>query len=178
MSRYIRPKVPGATVFFTVTLAEHGGDLLVQSIDALREAVVKTHAERRFYIDAWVVMPDHMHAVWTLPPGDSDYARRWQVIKARFSRSVPKGVRRSSHVARRECAVWQRRFWEHHIRDAENYAAAIQYCHLNPVKHGFVNTRKIGPTRRCIVTLRPGDGRRVRIYCAPHFSLRSWRGAQ
>ncbi|MBE1291607.1 MAG: transposase [Rhodobacteraceae bacterium] len=145
MSRYIRPKVPGATVFFTVNLAERGGDLLVRRIHALREAVFKTHAERRFYIDAWVVMPDHMHAVWTLPPGDSDYSRRWQVIKARFSRSVPKGVQRGSHVARRERAVWQRRFWEHHIRDADSYAAAIRYCHLNPVKHGYVQRAEAWP---------------------------------
>ncbi|SMP28596.1 REP-associated tyrosine transposase [Shimia sagamensis] len=145
MSHYIRPKVPGATVFFTVNLAARGGDLLVQRIDALREAVFKTHAERRFYIDAWVVMPDHMHAVWTLPRGDSDYARRWQIIKARFSRSVPKGVQRSSHVARRERAVWQRRFWEHHIRDAESYKAAITYCHMNPVKHGCVQRAEEWP---------------------------------
>ncbi|MCP4208005.1 MAG: transposase [Shimia sp.] len=138
MSRYIRPKVPGASVFFTVNLAARGGGLLVERIDALREAVFKTRAERRFYIDAWVVMPDHMHAVWTLPPGDSDYARRWQVIKARFSRSVPKRDQRRSHVTRRERAVWQRRFWEHHIRDAESYRAAITYCYMNPVKHGFV----------------------------------------
>jgi len=145
MSRYLRPKVPGATVFFTVNLAVRGEDTLIEHIDALRDAVRKTLLERRFYIDAWVVMPDHIHAVWTLPPGDSDYARRWQVIKARFSRAVPKGHQRSSHVVRRERAVWQRRFWEHHVRDAEGYAAAITYCHLNPVKHGFVQDAEEWP---------------------------------
>jgi len=138
MSNYTRPKVPGATVFFTVNLASRGAWLLVDEIDHLRAAVIRTRFERPFYIDAWVVLPDHMHAVWTLPEGDRDFSTRWRIIKARFSRAVPAGERRPSHRARRERAVWQRRFWEHHIRSEADYRAAVEYCFLNPVKHGFV----------------------------------------
>ncbi len=139
MPHYRRPRVAGATVFFTVALAERGSDLLVREIGRLREAVGATRAERPFRIDAWVVLPDHLHCVWTLPEGDADYSTRWSVIKARFSRAVREGARRPSHVARRERAVWQRRFWEHHIRDERDYAAHIRYRHANPVKHGFVD---------------------------------------
>jgi len=138
MPNYKRPKVPGATIFFTVTLAARGTSLLVDEVGALRQAVRATRQDHPFYIDAWVVLPDHLHAVWTLPPGDHDFATRWRVIKARFSQQVPEGLRRPSHIRRRERGVWQRRYWEHHIRGPEDYAAAVSYCHFNPVKHGFV----------------------------------------
>ncbi|HSF94053.1 MAG TPA: transposase [Thermohalobaculum sp.] len=138
MPHYIRPRRPGACIFFTVTLAERGSDLLVREIGRLREAVRRTRAERQFGIDAWVVLPDHLHCVWTLPEGDADYSTRWSVIKARFALSVPEGPLRPSHISRRERGVWQRRFWEHHIRDEEDYAAHVRYCHFNPVKHGLV----------------------------------------
>ncbi len=138
MSDYIRPQQPGATVFFTVKLARRGSDLLVREIDALRDAVRVTCKERPFRIDAWVVLPDHLHCVWTLPRGDSDYSRRWSVIKARFSRQMPHIDRRTSHEARREHGIWQRRFWEHHIRSERDRMAAIRYCWINPVKHGLV----------------------------------------
>ena len=161
MSDYIRPRVGGASIFFTVTLAERGSDLLVREVGALREAVRETRAAHPFRIEAWVVMPDHLHAVWTLPEGDTAYSTRWGAIKARFSRSVPAGQLRASHVARRERGVWQRRFWEHHIRDERDLWAHIEYCWVsagppkaaigpvdrlrreraerrgNPVKHGF-----------------------------------------
>jgi putative transposase len=136
--QYIRPRRPGARVFFTVTLAERGSDLLLREIGRLRHAVRATRAERPFGVDAWVVLPDHLHCVWTLPEGDADFSTRWSVIKARFALSVPAGPRRPSHVARRERAVWQRRFWEHHIRDTEDYALHVRYCWFNPVKHGLV----------------------------------------
>lgn len=85
MPGYIRPRVPGATIFFTVTAAERQCDLLVREIAVLREAVRATKAEQPFLIDAWVVLPDHLHCVWTLPEGDADYSTRWGAIKARFS---------------------------------------------------------------------------------------------
>lgn len=88
MSVYVTPRVPGAAVFFTVTLAERGSDLLTREIGALRAAVRETMAERPFRIEAWVVMPDHLHAVWTLPEGDAEYSARWGAIKARFTRVV------------------------------------------------------------------------------------------
>lgn len=83
-------------------------------------------------------MPDHLHAVWTLPAGDADYPIRWSIIKARFSRAMPHIDRRAGHKARREHGIWQRRYWEHHIRNDQEKTAAIRYCWLNPVKHGFV----------------------------------------
>jgi putative transposase len=138
MSAYIRPKVPGASVFFTVALADRGARTLVTHVDALREAVRATKAERPFRIDAWVVLPDHMHAVWTLPERDHDFSTRWSVIKARFTQRVPVENRRASHIRRRERGLWQRRFWEHHIRDEEAFAACVRYCWINPVKHGLV----------------------------------------
>jgi len=139
MPNYRRPKVSGACVFFTVNLAERGSWLFVDEIERLREAVRITRNERPFQIDAWVVLPDHMHCVWTLPAGDRDYGTRWRLIKSRFSRGLPKGPVRTSHVAREERGIWQRRFWEHHIRDEVDYRAHIEYCWFNPVKHGFVD---------------------------------------
>lgn len=133
MARYIRPVRSGATISFTVALARRGAPLLIRHIDTLRSAVRATRAARPFEIRAWVVLPDHLHAIWTLPKGGRDFSTRWSVIKARFSRAVPMGARRDSHIARRERGVWQRRFWEHHIRDEADLAAHIRYCWINPV---------------------------------------------
>lgn len=138
MSRYIRPCVPGASVFFTVALSDRSARTLVAHVDALREAVSVTRAERPFRIDAWVVLPDHIHAVWTLPEGDAEYSVRWRLIKARFSHGLPAGPLRPSHAARQEHRIWQRRFWERHIRNEADFAAHVRYCWINPVKHGFV----------------------------------------
>jgi putative transposase len=138
MSQYLRPHDPGASVFFTVNLADRGSDVLVRKIEVLRQAVRLTKPERPFRINAWVVLPDHMHCVWTLPEGDADFSTRWSVIKARFSCAMPLGHRRKSHEARREHGIWQRRFWEHHIRDEAAFAACVRYCWINPVKHGLV----------------------------------------
>jgi putative transposase len=139
MPNYLRPRVAGATVFFTVALADRASRLLVEQIPRLRLAVAQTRQERPFAIDAWVVLPDHLHAVWTLPAADADYSGRWAAIKARFSMGLPAGQKRQSHVPRREKAIWQRRFWEHHIRDAEDLAAHMRYCWWNPVRHGLVD---------------------------------------
>ena len=138
MSRYIRPNVTGATVFFTMALAERGDDLLVREVDRLREAVRQTKQDHLFGIEAWVVLPDHIHCIWQLPAGDRDYGMRWRLIKARFSHGLPEGQRRASHVARGERGIWQRRFWEHHVRDDAELARLIRYCWINPVKHGLV----------------------------------------
>ena len=145
MPNYLRLRVPGATIFFTVALAERGSDLLVREIDRLREAVQATRAVRPFAIDAWVVLPDHLHCVWTLPEGDADFSTRWGAIKGRFSRGLRAGRMRSSHEARREKAVWQRRFWEHHIRGETDFVSHVRYCWENPVKHGFVERAEDWP---------------------------------
>lgn len=142
MSNYLRPRIAGASIFFTVRLSYGHAPMLVDHVDSLRDAVRRTKAERPFDIDAWVVLPDHIHAVWTLPPDDHDYSTRWSVIKARFSRSIPMTARRKSHEMRRERGIWQRRFWEHHLRNTADRDAAIRHCLHNPVKHGYVTDAK------------------------------------
>jgi putative transposase len=86
-----------------------------------------------------VVLPDHLHCVWTLPPGDADFSNRWKAIKIRFVQAIPDTERRSAvRAACGERAIWQRRFWEHAIRDETDYARHVDYVHFNPVKHGHV----------------------------------------
>ncbi|MEB8387528.1 transposase [Rhodobacteraceae bacterium KMM 6894] len=145
MAHYIRARQPGARIYFTVNLAQKGGALLTQDIAGLRAAVRQARQERPFHIDAWVVLPDHIHAVWTLPDGDVDYSTRWGAIKARFSAGLPDGCRRASHEKRREKGIWQRRFWEHHLRDEADYAAHVRHCWFDPVKHGLVSQPQAWP---------------------------------
>lgn len=139
MPNYRRLRRSGATIFFTVTLANRPSDLLLRRIDVLRGAVSKVKAAHPFHIDAWVVLPDHMHCIWTLPCGDTNYSMRWSLIKAHFSRQMPVRACRPSHIKRREKGVWQRRFWEHHIRNDEDYMRHLSYCWYDPVKHGLVD---------------------------------------
>ncbi|MEL6586558.1 MAG: transposase [Pseudomonadota bacterium] len=139
MSNYTRYRVPGASYFFTVNLAVRGGDLLIRRIDALRSAYATTMRDLPVRCDAMVVLPDHIHAVWTLPPGDSDYSERWRKLKHRFSRAVDVEMGRSaSKLRKRERGIWQRRFWERTIRDETEWAAHVRYVWTNPVKHGLV----------------------------------------
>jgi len=136
---YRRNRVEGGTYFFTVNLRDRRSDLLVVEIGVLRDAVRATRALHPFHIDAWVVLPDHMHCLWTLPARDFDFPIRWRTIKARFSRSVPRPEsRRISLVRKREAGIWQRRYWERTIRDDTDYAVHMDTIHFNPVKHGFV----------------------------------------
>lgn len=146
MPDYRRFRVPGGTYFFTVNLLERRLDLLVRHIDLVREAVRVTKRERPFHIDAWVVLPDHMHCVWTLPPGDDDFSNRWKAIKIRFVQKTPAIERRSKvRTNKGERGIWQRRFWEHAIRDERDYANHIDYVHVNPLKHGYVTRVKDWP---------------------------------
>jgi putative transposase len=139
MPNYRRAFVPGGCWFFTVNLLERRKALLVDRIDELRDAVKRTRGRYAFAIDAVVVLPDHIHAVWTLPPGDADFSLRWRLIKTRFARALPNLERRSEvRKARNERGIWQRRFWEHLIRDEADYARHVEYCYINPVKHGLV----------------------------------------
>jgi len=139
MPEYRRNRVPGGTFFFTVNLEDRRRSLLVEHIDALRDAVRRVHELMPFHIDAWVVLPEHMHALWTMPLGDADYPRRWQAIKMLFSRWIAAGEPLSASRARRgERGIWQRRYWEHTIRSDEDYGAHMDYIHFNPVKHGLV----------------------------------------
>lgn len=110
---------------------------------ALREVVRQARERQPFVIDAWVVLPDHIHAVWTLPPGDHDYPTRWNRIKAGFSRimgprlNVPES-NTPGRLRERRTTIWQRRYWEHCIREEDDFHAHVDYIHFNPVKHGLV----------------------------------------
>ena len=145
MPNYLRPKVTGGCVFFTVALEDRRSDLLTREIDALRMAFRKTLRERPCTLDALVILPDHLHAVMTFPAGDADYPTRWRLIKTRFSMCFPPQRSRPSHHARAERGIWQRRYWEHHIRNDADYAIHVQYCWFNPVKHGLVDSPAAWP---------------------------------
>jgi putative transposase len=139
MTNYRRRFVPGGTYFFTVNLHDRRGDLLVWHIEALRGGVRQARARADFQIDAFVVLPEHLHCVWTLPDGDKDFSTRWKFIKSAFSMSLPAGeVQSGSRIGRGERGIWQRRFSEHAIRDERDYAAHVDYEHFNPVRHGLV----------------------------------------
>jgi putative transposase len=139
MTQYRRLKVDGGTYFFTVNLANRRGTLLTDHIAELRRAFRYVQARQPFAIEAVVVLPDHLHALWRLPHGDADYALRWLLIKKTFSRELPGGeLRTPSRVAKRERGIWQRRYWEHLIRDETDFARHVDYIHFNPVKHGHV----------------------------------------
>jgi putative transposase len=149
MPGYRRLFVPGACYFFTVNLADRRSHRLIREIAALRSAVASTRARHAFVIDAWVVLPDHLHAVWTLPEGDCDFSTRWASIKRLFSWQLPPGEARSrSRVAKRERGIWQRRYWEHMIRDEADFRTHVDYVHFNPVKHGWSSILACGLTPR------------------------------
>jgi putative transposase len=139
MADYRRFKNKGGTFFFTVNLADRKSGLLVEYIEDLRIAVRDVQRKRAFRIDAMVVLPDHLHTVWTLPDGDSDFSTRWKDIKTGFTkRTGARGHCSLSKPLKGERGLWQRRFWGHLIRDEADYKAHMQYCWGNPVKHGYV----------------------------------------
>ena len=139
MTAYRRNFVPGATYFFTVALADRRLALLTDHIDALRAGFREIRLRHPFAIEAIVVLPDHLHAIWTLPEGDRDFSTRWSLIKADFSRALPRDEPVShSRRRKRERGIWQRRYWEHTIRDDDDFARHFDYIHFNPVKHGYV----------------------------------------
>ena len=147
MRSYRRVRIKGGTYFFTLTLAERGGnDLLVRHISALRSAFRQTLADHPVAIEAIAVLPDHLHCIWRLPAGDDDFPTRWRLIKSRFSRQIPAAERISDSRARRaERGLWQRRYWEHVIRGEQDYQRHMDYIHYNPVKHGYVDDPKDWP---------------------------------
>jgi putative transposase len=147
MTNYRRPGTPGATWFFTVNMAERKGNRrLVTHVDALRRSFAKVRLRHPFHIEAIVILPDHLHCVWRLPEGDADNATRWGLIKAGFSRALPRNERISaSRLTRGERGIWQRRFWEYQIRGEVDYAAHVDYIHYNPVKHGHAETAAAWP---------------------------------
>jgi putative transposase len=146
MPQYRRARIPGATYFFTVTLADRSSDLLIRHIDVLRKSYRAAQERQSFETIAICILPDHLHAIWSLPEGDADFPARWNFIKGDFSRRVPAAAARSdSHIKRREKGLWQRRYWEHLIRDENDLARHVDYVHFNPVKHGLVAAARDWP---------------------------------
>jgi putative transposase len=154
MPDYRRNRVPGGTYFFTVNLRDRHSNLLVDEIAALRDAVRAELTRRPFHIDAWVVLPEHMHCQWTLPEGDADFSGRMREIKAGFTRRIAwRDAGTAGTLRQRESGIWQRRFWEHTIRDERDYSAHMDYIHFNPVKHGLVadaGAWEYSSFRRCV----------------------------
>ena len=139
MPNYRRVRIAGGTFFFTVTLANRSSNLLVQQIERLRRIYRSVQESRPFETVAICILPDHLLAIWSLPEKDADFATRWNLIKAGFTRGLPAASRSPSKMAKREKGIWQRRYWEHAIRDDADLARHIDYIHFNPVKHGLVS---------------------------------------
>lgn len=134
MSDYRRVIIPGGVFFFTVVTHERAPLFSSdERVELLRAAFRKVKAARPFHIDAMVVLPDHLHCIWRLPEGDGDYSGRWREIKKAASREIDARIN-----GRGERPVWQRRFWEHAIRDEADWRRHVDYIHYNPVKHGLV----------------------------------------
>ncbi|SFN96691.1 putative transposase [Formivibrio citricus] len=136
MVLYRRNYVPGGTYFFTATLRNRQSDCLTRHIDALRAAFAEVKRQKPFHIDAIVVLPEHLHTIWTLPEDDADYSGRWQAIKSAFVRKIRKEGEALLLDGKGNALLWQSRFWEHTIHDEADYARHVDYIHFNPVKHG------------------------------------------
>jgi putative transposase len=145
MVRYRRNFVPGGAFFFTVALDDRRSSALVDHVVSLRAAFRRTRSERPFSINAVVILPEHLHAIMTLPPGDSDFSGRWRRIKGLFTRSVVAAGLPVSRDHRGEYALWQSRFWEHTIRDDADFERCTDYIHFNPVKHRLVSSPAAWP---------------------------------
>ena len=136
--RYRRSKAVGASYSFTVNLANRQSDYLIRHIETLREVTRTVKNSHPFVIEAVVVLPDHMHAIWRLPENDADYPVRWSLINAGFSRQLEKTeFIRPSRQSKRERGIWQRRYWEHQINGDQDFEKHVDYIHYNPVKHGY-----------------------------------------
>ncbi|WAJ69158.1 REP-associated tyrosine transposase [Catenovulum adriaticum] len=144
--RYRRVYVAGGSYFFTVNLQDKKSQLLVEQVDLLRESVRWVKQRKPFRIDAWVVLPNHLHAVWTLPKNDTDYSGRWREIKKRFRHNLAKAqVLPGANAQLINRPIWQKRFWEHTIRNQADFNHHIDYVHINPLKHGLVKQVKDWP---------------------------------
>jgi putative transposase len=142
MPNYRRDKTPGGTWFFTVVSYQRRAFLCDPPVRAaLTSAIRRVRMKYPFKINAWVLLPDHFHCVWTLPQGDSNYSLRISLLKRAVtlqckSLVAATGTRSASRLKHREATVWQRRFWEHLIKDTNDLRQHLDYIHYNPVKHG------------------------------------------
>lgn len=148
MPNYRRASVKGGTYFFTVVTHNRKPILCEEnSRETLKACIHEIRKEHPFTIDAWVLLPDHIHCIWTLPRGDNDFSIRWRLVKRRFTMWYRKNVNETlgltkSRRKRGEQGIWQRRFWEHLIRDETDFKRHCDYIHYNPVKHGYVKAPK------------------------------------
>jgi putative transposase len=152
--RYRRARVKGGTYFFTVVTNRRIKIFKKpHKVQLLREAFKYIMDRHPFKIDAFVLLPDHLHCIWTLPCGDANYSTRWRLIKSYFSRKfdsvgwVDEGnptprINTASRFKKKEKLIWQRRFWEHLIRDDRDFKRHVEYIHFNPVKHGLAASPK------------------------------------
>ena len=139
--RYRRAQTNGGTYFFTVATFKRKKILTEpENVKILRDAFQCVMDKHPFAIDAFVLLPDHLHCIWTLPKNDHNFSTRWRLVKSYFSRKCDERFKRPRQGSRRnkkEQAVWQRRFWEHLIRDEKDMINHVEYIHYNPVKHGL-----------------------------------------
>jgi len=144
--RYRRLRTGGGTYFFTVVTYERKGLLCDPvNVQLLREAFQRVRLKRPFLVEAFVLLPDHLHCIWTMPEGDFDYPTRWRLIKSHFAKRCENNgvvLISDSRLKKEERGIWQRRFWEHMIRDQQDFNRHIEYIHFNPVKHGYVSAPK------------------------------------
>ena len=144
MSYYRRANQLGGTYFFTVVTYRRQPFLCDDDVRmASRDAIERVRNRYDFQIDAWVLLPDHLHCIWTLPDGDADFSTRWSRIKRHVTQVCGHRIARQDWMTRskrihRESTRWQRRFWEHPIRDEKDFRAHVDYIHYNPAKHGYV----------------------------------------
>ena len=148
MSNYRRSSMEGCTYFFTLVSYQRQNilcDALIKN--SLHKAIKDTQKKHPFTIDAWVLLPNHLHCMWTLPAYDNDFSKRWSIIKRSLSLDCAERYKKdflmnASKKKHRESTIWQRRFWEHQIRDQNDFNRHVDYIHYNPVKHGLCT----GPT--------------------------------
>ena len=145
MVNYRRTRVTSGCYFFTVTLRNRQSTYLTSHVDLLRESFIDVREKYPFTIDAIVILPEHLHTIWTLPPNDDNYPTRWQLLKSLFTRKIVKSGINIRKNAKGEYNIWQRRYWEHVIRNETDMQRHIEYIHYNPVKHGLVKRVKDWP---------------------------------
>lgn len=146
MSEYIRKRSPGGTFFFTIRLADRSSDLLIRNITLLRRAMRETLERHPFRIDAIAVLPAVIHTIWTLPDGDTNYPNRIGMLKSRFSRRQPMPAHRTlTQIQRGEKGIWQRRYWEHEIRDEADFARHRDLIYQSPVHAGLCPLPQVWP---------------------------------
>jgi putative transposase len=143
---YRRAKISGGTYFFTVvTYSRKSIFINPLNVTLLRDAFRYVMEKLPFKIDAFVLLPDHLHCIWSLPDGDMDFSKRWRFVKSYFTRKcLPeyRDIANDARIKKNEQAVWQRRFWEHLIRDDNDYLRHVDYIHYNPVKHGHAKATR------------------------------------